>query len=150
MMIQMVTILVTISLELLFVEMAGRIQAAIVQKVKYITECKGNSFIAIVDCHLICDSTGGQCINGSCICNTGWSGDECDNPQCAIGCNPQGGYCTVPNECLCNQNWNGTNCSEPLCAVNCSSIGGICPTADNCTCLQGYTGDSCEIGYSYF
>ena len=67
-------------------------------------------------------------------------------PQCALGCNPQGGYCTVPNECLCNQNWNGTNCSEPLCAVNCSSIGGICPTADNCTCLQGYTGDSCETG----
>ena len=104
-------------------------------------------FIIIVECHLICDSTGGQCINGSCVCNTGWSDDECDKPQCAIGCNPQGGYCTVPNECLCNQNWNGTNCSEPLCAVECSSIGGICPTADNCTCLQGYTGDSCEIGY---
>ena len=46
-MILMVTILVTISLELLFVEMVGRIQAAIVQKVKYITECKVNNILLL-------------------------------------------------------------------------------------------------------
>ena len=47
MMIQMVTILVTVSLELLFVDMAGKIQAAIVWKVKHITEWKDNIFLSL-------------------------------------------------------------------------------------------------------
>eukprot|EP00300_Choanocystis_sp_HF-7_P036711 c52604_g1_i1.p1 GENE.c52604_g1_i1~~c52604_g1_i1.p1 ORF type:complete len:1263 (-),score=167.85 c52604_g1_i1:16-3804(-) len=53
--------------------------------------------------------TTSACIDGSCRCNTGLWGSNCDI-GCEGGCS-QRGAC-VEGECFCEQNWEGSDCSQ--------------------------------------
>ncbi|XP_019643722.1 PREDICTED: neurocan core protein-like [Branchiostoma belcheri] len=98
----------------------------------------------------------GRCVNKdggyNCICNPGWTGqncqqdlNECDGNPCKHGrcVNKDGGY-----KCTCNPGWTGQNCQQDLneCTGNpCQH--GRCVNKDGgykCTCNPGWTGQNCQ------
>ncbi|KAI8487946.1 hypothetical protein Bbelb_343940 [Branchiostoma belcheri] len=99
----------------------------------------------------------GRCVNKdggyNCICNPGWTGqnchqdlNECDGNPCEHGrcVNKDGGY-----KCTCNPGWTGQNCQQDLneCTGNpCQH--GRCVNKDGgytCTCNPEWTGRHCHL-----
>ena len=102
-------------------------------------------FFCLVACSVFCSKDGGTCDDhGDCVCNDGWSGDNCSTPICAEDCSGTGGYCNSPGECTCYPTWTGDNCDTKLCD-KCSNETGHCHNG-TCICNIGYTGSSCETG----
>ena len=50
-----------------------------------------------------------QC-NFNAFFRVGWEGDNCNTPTCLDGCDPVGGYCTVPFTCECSLGYSGKLC----------------------------------------
>lgn len=48
--------------------------------------------------------------SGTCVCDTGWFGWDCDKPNSACGPHSHG----YENWCVCDSGWSGTNCSIPI------------------------------------
>ncbi|XP_048238236.1 uncharacterized protein LOC124135986 isoform X2 [Haliotis rufescens] len=127
----------------------------------YGTNCE-NACTCISGNSLSCNS-----VNGSCTCNTGWTGTNCEtnvdecsatpsvctetqevcrdtNGSFVCDCNPGFGRPTTAAACAaCNSTSYGTNC-ENACtcisgnSVSCNSVNG------SCTCNTGWTGTNCE------
>ncbi|KFP51908.1 Tenascin-R, partial [Cathartes aura] len=78
-----------------------------------------------------------------CICEPGWKGPNCSEPDCPRNCFNQG-LC-VQGKCICNEGFTGEDCgqaTEPLCPNNCHNRGRC---VDNeCVCDEGYTGEDCS------
>ena len=62
-------------------------------------------------------SSNGLCVNGSCQCSQGWTGEACEtvascpgSPQCSGH-----GVCVDNNTCLCDGAWRGNDCSTIAC-----------------------------------
>jgi hypothetical protein len=116
-----------------------------------------------VDC-----SDHGSCVDGACLCDTGYTGTDCSecdtgyqlgNGQCVVlfdSCDgvdcPAHGSC-VDGACLCD---TGYELSDGQCValtdscdgLDCSDHGSC--TGGACSCDEGYTGDdcsSCATGY---
>lgn len=72
-------------------------------------------YASINDC-----SGHGLCLLGDCVCNQGWSGEQCDVEQCPVvlnDCSGQG-FCE-DKACVCNIGWGGAaDCSKPFCFPN--------------------------------
>lgn len=59
-------------------------------------------------CSLDCGKNG-QCEEGHCRCDTGWTGARCDQKTCDDRCHDHG-QCKN-GTCVCVQGWMGTHCT---------------------------------------
>lgn len=81
----------------------------------------------------------GICKDGNCVCNTGYSGNNCQIPpstDCAGGCSTQGSCNTTTGKCNCINGYSGSNCQIP--PLTCSKNG--CKNNGKCIPLSlGFT-----------
>jgi len=91
------------------------------------------------DCH-----GHGDCVNGQCNCEEGWSGAQCDVYLCGVhvdGCTGHG-QCRESG-CVCHDGFGGYNCAgvttncPNFCKGHGSCLDGVC------TCDKGYKGEDC-------
>ena len=103
--------------------------------------CSGNG---------VCNSS-----NGTCSCNSGWTGSSCATPQtyaCPNACSGNGICNTSNGTCSCNSGWTGSSCATPqtyACPNACSGNGNCNSSNGMCTCNSGWTGSSCATPQSY-
>ncbi|XP_048414892.1 tenascin isoform X13 [Stegostoma tigrinum] len=76
-----------------------------------------------------------------CLCNPGWKGENCTEPECPENCNGRG--TCINGKCLCEEGFTGEDCSiEVFCPNDCSDqgrcINGVCH------CFPSYTGEDCS------
>lgn len=95
----------------------------------------------------------GDCVEGKCSCQPGWTGPLCRKPQCANDCSGNGVCQFVsphsPAQCKCDFGWGGEKCerdtyakSLPKCPNDCSG-NGIC-LAGKCMCTEMNEGPDCS------
>ncbi|XP_035690546.1 uncharacterized protein LOC118425665 isoform X2 [Branchiostoma floridae] len=88
----------------------------------------------------------GRCVNGTCDCITGWSGEDCNLGNCT-DCSEDHGRCEL-GFCVCEPGWEGAACDEQATCYavrNCTSMDhGICIVTDVCSCKPGYIGEDCS------
>jgi len=97
---------------------------------------------------------GGQCVDGRCICETGYSGEHCEivddgNDNCTGVTCFYGGVC-VNGDCECPPNYTGTNCQyevDPCTGVSC--VNGDLDSDCDCNCDDGWIGDDCDTPLPY-
>ena len=100
-----------------------------------------------IDCH------NGTCLEGTCSCDTGYTGPNCETKLLCNDVNPD--YCGKNGvvygnlddcKCLCNSGYSGDKCENiDKCDIPCIN-GKVSGYAGNCECLcdLGYTGSSCD------
>uniref|UniRef100_A0A3Q4GYS1 Tenascin C n=1 Tax=Neolamprologus brichardi TaxID=32507 RepID=A0A3Q4GYS1_NEOBR len=75
-----------------------------------------------------------------CICEPGWKGPNCTEPECPKNCRDRG-HC-VDGKCKCFKGFAGEDCSFEACSVDCSvhgqCVGGVC------VCTDGFFGEDCS------
>ncbi|XP_059850448.1 tenascin-R-like isoform X7 [Hypanus sabinus] len=83
----------------------------------------------------------GTCIDGKCVCDAGFTGDDCGiDGSCPNDCSDQG-RC-INGVCSCFEGYAGEDCSQELCLNNCSGQG-MCIDG-RCVCDEGLTGEDCK------
>ncbi|KAM9119681.1 LOW QUALITY PROTEIN: tenascin-X [Pangshura tecta] len=75
-----------------------------------------------------------------CVCQPGWGGPTCAEPQCPGGCGGRG-EC-VAGRCVCPPGFAGARCETPACADDCNDQGRC--QGGRCLCFPGYSGPACE------
>ncbi|CAL1527991.1 unnamed protein product [Lymnaea stagnalis] len=91
----------------------------------------------------------------SCVCNDGWTGENCDESFDPCGSFPcyNGGQCirnASSYSCTCPKGTSGLFCENiiPTCTSSSCLNNGMCENLVNsfkCHCLPGFNGSSCEI-----
>ncbi|XP_036070295.1 tenascin isoform X3 [Oryzias melastigma] len=76
-----------------------------------------------------------------CVCEPGWRGPNCSEPECPGGCQDRG-RC-VDGRCECWRGFTGDDCSVQVCPVSCSAHGRCVGTV--CVCEDGFHGDDCSL-----
>ncbi|XP_062310255.1 tenascin [Osmerus eperlanus] len=76
----------------------------------------------------------------SCVCEPGWKGPNCSEPECPNDCQDQG-RC-VDGRCVCFEGFAGDDCSVELCPVDCGENGECIDGA--CLCEEGFVGEDCS------
>ncbi|XP_045152576.1 tenascin isoform X2 [Echinops telfairi] len=75
-----------------------------------------------------------------CVCEAGWKGPNCSEPECPGHCHLQG-QC-IDGQCICDEGFTGEDCSQLACPSDCNDQGkcvdGIC------VCFEGYAGADCS------
>ncbi|XP_033126265.1 teneurin-3-like [Anneissia japonica] len=88
----------------------------------------------------------GTCVNNTCECLPGWSGEDCRNGLCISKC--LNGEC-VSGFCRCNVGWEGDTCEDFATCFginNCTDEEhGTCIQTDVCLCNKGFTGEDCSV-----
>ena len=97
-------------------------------------------------CPILC-SNRGRYVLGSCVCDDGWKGKECNirYDECeSANCNSHG--TCVEGECLCKSGWKGPACDQKSseCQVPDCNGRGTCRSG-MCECRSGFKGIHCEI-----
>ncbi|XP_066511358.1 tenascin isoform X2 [Hoplias malabaricus] len=77
----------------------------------------------------------------SCMCDPGWKGPNCSEPECPNFCQDQG-RC-VDGKCVCFEGFAGDDCGIELCPVDCGENGECIDGA--CICEEGFMGEDCSI-----
>ncbi|KAM6372094.1 tenascin isoform 3-T3 [Pluvialis apricaria] len=75
-----------------------------------------------------------------CICEPGWKGPNCSEPDCPRNCFNRG-LC-VQGKCICNEGFTGEDCSQATCPSDCNDQGKCVDGV--CVCFEGYTGTDCS------
>uniref|UniRef100_A0A8C0EMJ9 Tenascin n=1 Tax=Bubo bubo TaxID=30461 RepID=A0A8C0EMJ9_BUBBB len=75
-----------------------------------------------------------------CICEPGWKGPNCSEPDCPHNCFNRG-LC-VQGKCICNEGFTGTDCSQATCPSDCNDQGKCMDGV--CVCFEGYAGTDCS------
>ncbi|KAM6192965.1 tenascin isoform 3-T3 [Sarcoramphus papa] len=75
-----------------------------------------------------------------CICEPGWKGPNCSEPDCPRNCFNQG-LC-VQGKCICNEGFTGEDCGQATCPSDCNDQGKCMDGV--CVCFEGYTGTDCS------
>ncbi|XP_047426053.1 tenascin isoform X2 [Mugil cephalus] len=75
-----------------------------------------------------------------CVCEPGWKGPNCTEPECPGDCQGQG-RC-VDGKCECFKGFTGEDCTIRVCPVDCGEhgrcVGGVC------ICMDGFFGQDCS------
>ena len=79
--------------------------------------------------------------SGPCICNAGWTGDDCTQLLCPDSCSGQG-LCTDLG-CQCYDGYMGQDCATPNCPNQCSGRGSC--DAGICRCDAGWADNDCSL-----
>ncbi|KAL7836818.1 hypothetical protein AOLI_G00281020 [Acnodon oligacanthus] len=77
----------------------------------------------------------------SCVCDPGWKGPNCSEPECPNFCQDQG-RC-VDGKCVCFEGFAGEDCGIELCPVDCGEHGECIDGA--CVCEEGFMGEDCSM-----
>ncbi|XP_072520602.1 tenascin isoform X3 [Salminus brasiliensis] len=77
----------------------------------------------------------------SCVCEPGWRGTNCSEPECPNFCQDQG-RC-VDGKCVCFEGFGGEDCGIELCPVDCGENGECIDGA--CICEEGFMGEDCSM-----
>lgn len=107
--------------------------------------------LSVHSCKDACDDidcgVNGTCVDGTCVCESGWSGVNCETSFCqSIDCGPNGSCNPATQACDCNEGYSGINCEVNVCdAVDCGPNGTCNTTTGECSCDEGYEGPNCEI-----
>ncbi|KAL7392070.1 hypothetical protein ABVT39_019135 [Epinephelus coioides] len=75
----------------------------------------------------------------SCVCETGWKGPNCTEPECPNDCQDQG-RC-VDGKCECFEGFGGDDCGIELCLLDCGDYGHC--VDGSCLCDEGFIGEDC-------
>ncbi|XP_045891660.1 tenascin isoform X2 [Micropterus dolomieu] len=75
----------------------------------------------------------------SCVCEPGWKGPNCTEPECPNDCQDQG-RC-VDGKCECFESFGGDDCSIELCQLDCGDYGHCID--GSCLCEEGFIGEDC-------
>ncbi|KAK5909242.1 hypothetical protein CesoFtcFv8_003190 [Champsocephalus esox] len=75
----------------------------------------------------------------SCICEPGWKGPNCTEPECPNDCQDQG-RC-VDGKCECFEGFGEDDCSSELCMLDCGDYGHC--VEGFCLCEDGFIGEDC-------
>jgi syndecan 4 len=93
------------------------------------------------------------CIEGACICNEGYVGDDCSMIDCKFNCSSTEyevyGYCVHKypiSQCVCNESLKrgGDYCEKLFCLNNCA-LNGECLEDGSCVCDNLYSGKDCSV-----
>ncbi|KAM6400172.1 tenascin [Rhynochetos jubatus] len=76
-----------------------------------------------------------------CICEPGWKGPNCSEPDCPSNCFNRG-LC-IQGKCICNEGFTGEDCSQASCPSDCNDQGKCVDGV--CMCFEGYTGIDCSV-----
>ncbi|KAM6431292.1 tenascin isoform 4-T4 [Liasis olivaceus] len=76
-----------------------------------------------------------------CICERGWKGPNCSEPECPQNCNDRG-QC-INGQCVCDYGYTGNDCGELACPGDCNDQGKC--VNGKCVCFDGYAGDDCSL-----
>ncbi|XP_071757064.1 tenascin [Centroberyx gerrardi] len=76
----------------------------------------------------------------SCVCEPGWKGPNCTEPECPNDCQDQG-RC-VDGKCVCFEGYDGDDCGIELCLLDCGDYGHCIEGA--CLCEEGFIGQDCS------
>ncbi|XP_064026910.1 tenascin isoform X3 [Pogoniulus pusillus] len=74
-----------------------------------------------------------------CICEPGWKGPNCSEPDCPRNCFNRG-LC-VQGKCVCHDGFTGEDCGQATCPSDCNDQGKCVEGV--CVCFEGYTGTDC-------
>ncbi|XP_032992912.1 tenascin isoform X4 [Lacerta agilis] len=74
-----------------------------------------------------------------CICEPGWKGPNCSEPECPQNCNNRG-QC-VNGKCICAEGFTGEDCGQLTCPGDCNDQGKC--VDGMCVCFDGYAGEDC-------
>uniref|UniRef100_A0A671VAG2 Tenascin Cb n=1 Tax=Sparus aurata TaxID=8175 RepID=A0A671VAG2_SPAAU len=75
----------------------------------------------------------------SCVCESGWKGPNCTEPECPNDCQDQG-RC-VDGKCECFEGFGGDDCGIELCLLDCGDYGHC--VEGSCLCEEGFIGEDC-------
>ncbi|XP_068929926.1 tenascin isoform X2 [Petaurus breviceps papuanus] len=75
-----------------------------------------------------------------CVCEPGWKGPNCSEPECPGNCNDRG-HC-IDGQCVCEEGFTGEDCGQLACPSDCNDQGKCVRGA--CVCFEGYTGEDCS------
>uniref|UniRef100_A0A8D0C2N4 Tenascin n=1 Tax=Salvator merianae TaxID=96440 RepID=A0A8D0C2N4_SALMN len=75
-----------------------------------------------------------------CICEPGWKGPNCSEPECPWNCNSRG-QC-VGGKCVCDEGYTGEDCGQLTCPGDCNDQGKC--VNGQCLCFDGYAGEDCS------
>ena len=97
-------------------------------------------------------SGNGQCLeNGKCLCEEGFTGQDCSIAECLNNCNGEKyGKCVIKkpvSQCECNQELKrgGDDCSLIFCLNNCGNMGICNRNLGECNCPKNYYGTDCSV-----
>ncbi|XP_006142850.1 tenascin isoform X5 [Tupaia chinensis] len=94
-----------------------------------------------LDTKPFCSGRGNFSTEGcGCVCEPGWKGANCSEPECPGNCHLQG-QC-VDGQCICDEGFTGEDCSQVACPSDCNDQGRCVNGV--CVCFEGYTGADCS------
>ncbi|XP_066294310.1 tenascin-X-like isoform X3 [Branchiostoma lanceolatum] len=81
----------------------------------------------------------GKCENGRCVCDEGFTGDDCSERACPDNCKDRGDC--VNGVCVCKPGFTGADCSQRACVPDCGDRGRCVNGV--CQCEPGFEGPTC-------
>ncbi|CAL8262249.1 unnamed protein product, partial [Boreogadus saida] len=75
-----------------------------------------------------------------CVCEAGWKGPNCTDPECPNDCQDQG-RC-LDGKCACFEGFDGDDCSLEVCLLDCGDYGQC--MEGSCQCAEGFIGEDCS------
>ncbi|KAF6328285.1 tenascin C [Rhinolophus ferrumequinum] len=94
-----------------------------------------------LDTRPFCSGRGNFSTEGcGCVCEPGWKGPNCSEPECPSNCHLQG-QC-LDGQCICDEGFIGEDCSQLACPSDCNDQGKCVNGV--CVCFEGYAGADCS------
>ncbi|KAM3611855.1 uncharacterized protein V6R79_025021 [Siganus canaliculatus] len=104
------------------------------------TGCCGAQLAGEVSTKPYCNGRGNWSTDTcSCLCEPGWKGPNCTEPECPNDCQDQG-RC-VDGKCECFEGFGGDDCAVELCLLDCGDYGHC--VDGSCLCEEGFIGEDC-------
>ncbi|XP_057640131.1 tenascin isoform X2 [Chionomys nivalis] len=95
-----------------------------------------------LDTRPFCSGRGNFSAEGcGCVCEPGWKGPNCSEPECPGSCNLRG-QC-LDGQCVCDEGFTGEDCSQLACPNDCNDQGRCVNGV--CVCFEGYAGVDCGL-----